>query len=89
MRELRVTAEKVGHRPRAAAHQAIYLGPMRQVTDDFGNVFTRGVATALNVHDWQQLANAPARSDFLLLAPEGEATASDADRSSPPSARLA
>src|SRR5262249_47521427 len=45
MRELRVMARKPGHRPKAAAHQAIYLGPMQEVTDDFGNVFRRGVAT--------------------------------------------
>jgi catechol 2,3-dioxygenase-like lactoylglutathione lyase family enzyme len=83
MRELRVTAQKAGHRPRGAMHQAIYLGPMRQVTDDFGNVFTRGVATPVNVHDWQMMAKGPARSDFLLLAPEDATAASGADRPAP------
>ena len=31
MREIRVVARKPGHRPAAATHQAIYLGPMREV----------------------------------------------------------
>lgn len=69
MRELRIVARKPGHRPRAAMHRAIYLGPMAQVTDDFGNVFTRGVATALNVHDWQVLSKSAVAGAFLLLQP--------------------
>lgn len=43
MRELRMVARKPGHRPRVETHQAIYLGPMREVVDDFGTVFRRGV----------------------------------------------
>jgi hypothetical protein len=34
---------------------------MGQVTDDFGNVFRRGLATPLNVHDWQMLSQSAAR----------------------------
>jgi hypothetical protein len=56
MREFRIAARKPGHRPRTATHHAVYLGPMEQVTDDFGNVFRRGAPTALNVHDWQTLS---------------------------------
>lgn len=69
MRELQLSARKPGFRPRAAAHQAIYLGPMHQVVDDFGNVFTRGVPTSLNVHDWQLLSRGAMSSSFLLLTP--------------------
>jgi hypothetical protein len=43
---------------------------MRQVTDDFGNEFRRGVPTALNVHDWQMLSKSAASGSFLFLKPE-------------------
>jgi catechol 2,3-dioxygenase-like lactoylglutathione lyase family enzyme len=88
MRELRVIARKPGHRPKVATHQAIYLGPMKQVTDDFGNVYQRGMATAINVHDWQVLSKGAGRESFLLLAPEG-AKGSAAGRSTPPTPRSA
>lgn len=71
MREVRISARKPGHRPLIARHQAIYLGPMQQVTDDFGNLFRRGVPTSLNVHDWQMLSKGPASSAFLFLKPDG------------------
>ena len=67
MREIRVTGRKPGHRPAAATHHAIYLGPMAQVADDYGNTFRRGVVTPLNVHDWQMLAKGPARESFRLV----------------------
>jgi catechol 2,3-dioxygenase-like lactoylglutathione lyase family enzyme len=87
MRELQVVARKPGHRPRTATHQAVYLGPMGQVTDDFGNVFRRGVPTLLNVHDWQMLSKSAASGAFLFLKPEGSKTdASCGDRSAPPTA---
>jgi catechol 2,3-dioxygenase-like lactoylglutathione lyase family enzyme len=87
MRELRIAARKPGHRPRTSKHQVVYLGPMGQVTDDFGNVFRRGVATPLNIHDWQLLSKGAASSAFLFLEPEGSKTeASCADRSAPKTA---
>jgi catechol 2,3-dioxygenase-like lactoylglutathione lyase family enzyme len=70
MRELRVVARKPGYRPKAHTHQAVYLGPMSEVVDDFGTVFRRGVPTALNVHDWQTLAKSAASGAFLFLKPE-------------------
>jgi catechol 2,3-dioxygenase-like lactoylglutathione lyase family enzyme len=89
MRELRVVGRKPGHRPRTAAHQAVYLGPMAQVTDDFGNLFRRGVPTPLNIHDWQMLSKS-ASGAFLLLKPDGAKTdASCADRPAPPTAGAA
>jgi catechol 2,3-dioxygenase-like lactoylglutathione lyase family enzyme len=69
MREVRIVARKPGHRPKAATHQAVYLGPMQQVTDDFGNIFRRGVPASLNVHDWQVLSKSAARDAFLFLEP--------------------
>jgi catechol 2,3-dioxygenase-like lactoylglutathione lyase family enzyme len=86
MREVSISARKPGHRPLTARHQAIYLGPMQQVTDDFGNLFRRGVPTPLNVHDWQMLAKGPASSAFLLLKPDG---ARDSGGSAAPAAALA
>jgi hypothetical protein len=56
---------------------------MRQVTDDFGNVFRRGVPAALNVHDWQMLSKSVASGTFLLLkpAPTAGVAAVDSTRS--------
>jgi catechol 2,3-dioxygenase-like lactoylglutathione lyase family enzyme len=70
MRELRIVAHKPGYRPAKTSHGAVYLGPMAQVSDDFGNVFRRGVTTVLNIHDWQTLSKSAARSAFLFLKPE-------------------
>ena len=70
MRELRIVAHKPGYRPGAQTHQAVYLGPMGEVVDDFGTVFRRGVPTTLNVHDWQLLSKGAASSSFLFLKPE-------------------
>jgi catechol 2,3-dioxygenase-like lactoylglutathione lyase family enzyme len=82
MRELRIVARKPGHRPGTATHHAVYLGPMAQVADDFGNVFRRGVLTPLNVHDWQMLSSSAASGAFLFLKPGGsKADASRGDRS--------
>jgi catechol 2,3-dioxygenase-like lactoylglutathione lyase family enzyme len=75
MREVRLSARKPGHRPRTATHQAVYLGPLAQVTDDFGNVFRRGEPTTVNIHDWQVLSNGAAAAAFLLLKPDTQATA--------------
>jgi catechol 2,3-dioxygenase-like lactoylglutathione lyase family enzyme len=70
MREIRVRARKPGFRPLRATHQAVYLGPMEQVTDDFGNAFRRGVPTPLNVHDWQVLSRGSAKDAFVFLEPD-------------------
>jgi hypothetical protein len=88
MHELGVVARKPGYRPKAATHQAIYLGPMKQVTDDFGNVYQRGIATTVNVHDWQVLSKGAGRDSFLLLAPEGS-KASAGGRRTPPAPTIA
>ena len=69
MREILLSGLKPGHRPRAAHHQAIYLGPLAQVTDDFGNVFPRGERVSLNIHDWQHLDRSALAGQFLLLTP--------------------
>ena len=70
MRELRMTARKPGHRPAAQTHQALYLGPMSGVVDDFGTMFRRGVPTPVNVHDWQMLAKSATSTSFLLIKPD-------------------
>jgi hypothetical protein len=70
MREILLTGRKPGHRPARASHQAVYLGPLARVVDDFGNVFPRGERVALNVHDWQSLNQSAAAGQFLFLSPE-------------------
>jgi len=67
LREILIAARKPGHRTSTAPHTAIYLGPLAQVTDDFGRVFRRAEAVALNAHDFQALSRSAAAGDFLLL----------------------
>jgi catechol 2,3-dioxygenase-like lactoylglutathione lyase family enzyme len=69
MREILLVGRKPGHRPRSATHQAIYLGPLAQVTDDHGNVFRRGERVSLNIHDWQLLSQSAAAGQFQLFSP--------------------
>jgi catechol 2,3-dioxygenase-like lactoylglutathione lyase family enzyme/SAM-dependent methyltransferase len=69
LREVLLAGRKPGFRPRQAAHQAIYLGPLAEVKDDFGNIFKRGERTAINIQDWQALANGLIAAQFLLLPP--------------------
>jgi catechol 2,3-dioxygenase-like lactoylglutathione lyase family enzyme len=70
MRETRFSAVKPGHRPAAANHHALYLGPFAEVADDFGNIYPRGKRVAVNIHDWQQLAQSQGAEHFLLLKPD-------------------
>jgi len=86
MRELRIAAQKGGYRPQTAAHQAVYLGPMAEVIDDFGNVFRRGALTPLNIHDWQVLSKGPSASAFLFLEPGTAKPEAACDRSAPATA---
>jgi catechol 2,3-dioxygenase-like lactoylglutathione lyase family enzyme len=67
MREFFLTGFKPGHRPHGTTHQAIYLGPLAQVTDDFGNVFRRGERVSLNIHDWQVLSGSAVAEQFLFV----------------------
>jgi catechol 2,3-dioxygenase-like lactoylglutathione lyase family enzyme len=69
MREFLLTGSKPGHRPQRTSHQAIYLGPLAQVADDFGNVFRRGERVSLNIHDWQVLSGSAVADQFLFLPP--------------------
>ena len=64
-RELRVVARKPAERG-AHAHEAVYLGPMAQVVDDFGTIFRKGVATPIDAHSRDRLANGPMKNDFVL-----------------------
>jgi hypothetical protein len=69
LREVRLTARAPLPASVAAPHRAVYLGPLAQVTDDFGNVFRRGAITAIPARDWELLAAGPARDAFLFLGP--------------------
>lgn len=73
MREVVIAARKPGHRPKAAAHVAVYQGPMSSVVDDYGNIYPRGERVRINVHDWQALRDGAGAASFLLLPPEGPA----------------
>ena len=66
LRESLIFGRKPGHRPAKKSHQAIYLGPMAQVADDFGNTYRRGEPAPLNVHDWQVLSKGVAANQFLF-----------------------
>jgi catechol 2,3-dioxygenase-like lactoylglutathione lyase family enzyme len=69
MREVILLGRKPGYRPKKLTHQAVYLGPLAQVTDDFGNVFARGERVSLNIHDWQVLSKSVAAAQFQFFAP--------------------
>jgi catechol 2,3-dioxygenase-like lactoylglutathione lyase family enzyme len=66
LREILAGGRKPGHRPKTPTHSAIYLGPLAEVTDDFGNTFRRGELTALNIHDWQTLSKSAHAEEFLF-----------------------
>jgi len=70
MRELLLVGRKAGHRPKTFKHIAIYLGPLAEVKDDFGNVYPRGERVLINIQDWQALSKGQAAANFLLLSPE-------------------
>jgi len=67
MREVLLTGKKPGYRPKKATHRAVYLGPLARVVDDFGNVFVRGEAVAVNIHDWQALSKSAVAGQFQFL----------------------
>ena len=64
-RELCVVARKRAERG-AHTHEAVYLGPMAQVVDDFGTIFSKGVATPIDAQARERLANGPMKNDFVL-----------------------
>jgi hypothetical protein len=84
MREIRIQATKPGHRTQQKTHHAVYLGPMAEVRDDYGNVFRRGELTPLNVHDWQMLSKGNAAASFLFLAPGESSEAACCNEAAPP-----
>jgi hypothetical protein len=87
LREIRVVARKPALASPTAAHHAVYLGPMAQVIDDFGNVFRRGAVTPIDARDWELLSTGPARHAFLFLGPEAAAaTAAPCCGAPPPTA---
>ena len=65
-RELRIVAKKPGVRGAAKIYEAIYLGPMAQVVDDFGIIFRRGVATPIDAQAWERLGKGGMNKDFAL-----------------------
>jgi hypothetical protein len=65
--EVVLTGRKPGYRPKNPTHEAMYLGPLAQVTDDLGNVFRRGERVPLNIHDWQLRSGSAAGGDFQFL----------------------
>ncbi len=67
MREIELTGRKPGYRPKKLTHESVYLGPLAEVTDDFGNRFPRGERVALNIHDWQTLSKGAAAGQFQFF----------------------
>ena len=46
--------------------EAIYLGPMAQIVDDGGTIFRKGVATPIDAHARERIANGPMKHHFVL-----------------------
>ena len=68
LREIIAHGRKPGFRPAKPTHEAIYLGPLAEIKDDYGNVFRRGQRVALNIHDWQVLSQGAAAGHFHFAA---------------------
>ena len=68
LREIVLTGRKPGYRPKKLTHHAVYLGPLANVTDDFGNSFPRGERVALNIHDWQLLSKSLVADQFQFFS---------------------
>jgi catechol 2,3-dioxygenase-like lactoylglutathione lyase family enzyme len=64
-RELRIAARKPAALG-ANTCEAVYLGPMAQIVDDNGTVFRKGVATPIDAHARERLANGPMKNSFAL-----------------------
>jgi hypothetical protein len=68
MREIVLIGHKPGYRPKKLTHQAVYLGPLAEVIDDFGNAFRRGERVSLNIHDWQMLSRSAVAEQFQFFS---------------------
>jgi len=68
LREVVLTGCKPGYRPKKLTHQAVYLGPLAQVIDDFRNAFRRGERVSLNIHDWQVLSRSAVAEQFQFCS---------------------
>jgi catechol 2,3-dioxygenase-like lactoylglutathione lyase family enzyme len=78
MREVSLVGTKPGYRPKKLTHRAVYLGPLSQVTDDFGNIFRRGELVPPNIHDWQALAESVVAGQFQFFLPSSQLPPSQA-----------
>lgn len=78
-RSVTVIAYKAKPGPRLERNQAmIYRGPFKQVVDDEGQVFERGVRMATCDRTYQLLKNAPYRDSFYAIDPRVEVSVDQA-----------
>jgi hypothetical protein len=50
----------------------VYQGPLRQVVDDYGTVYVRGVPTAVTAEAWALLQSSGAAELFTALGGEAK-----------------
>ena len=50
----------------------LYQGPLREVSDDFGNVFHRGQCTSIGTPAVEALRGGPVAESFVFFPPGGE-----------------
>lgn len=82
MRELKLTAMKALVGGAADERLVMYRGPLEQVTDDAGNIYSRGQRVRATAEAWTMLRAGPASEDFVLLEAPQVVTLGCANRSS-------
>jgi catechol 2,3-dioxygenase-like lactoylglutathione lyase family enzyme len=74
MREMKLWAAKPHASSAQPARFVLYKGPLRQVTDDAGNIFPRGQRVALDSQAWATLQQSSAAQQFVFFADESLVT---------------
>jgi hypothetical protein len=69
LREFLIEAMKVDSTPFDLRQAVIYQGPMREVTDDFGNTFRRGQRAVVSTPAIEALRAGPMVDSFVFLPP--------------------
>lgn len=72
LREVLIEGIKLDSTPFDLRQVVLYQGPMRELTDDFGNVFRRGQRTTIGTPAVEALRTGPLAESFVFFPPGGE-----------------
>lgn len=71
LRELLIEGIKLDSTPFDLRQSVLYAGPMREITDDFGNVFRRGERATIATPAVEALRSGPLAESFVFFPPGG------------------